>query len=147
MSTSVKDRPDVGDCSGGGDDGGSIRRIDQNRRTSHDKKSKRVSLFRFRSVKKQSHRRNNRPSSVATPGGCSAGVVGRGFGGRLSLCFKPSPTMDSPGESQTSDPNSSEFTFELLKGLIEKNDFYSKECNTHLDVQSISSKTNSGDNL
>lgn len=52
---------------------------------------------------------------------------------RCFLCLKEPETLDSSGESPTSDPNSSEFTFDMLRDLIEKNDFYSKECNTHLD--------------
>ncbi|KAL2511766.1 Uncharacterized protein Adt_17366 [Abeliophyllum distichum] len=44
--------------------------------------------------------------------------------------------LGQKGESPTSDPNSSEFTVDMLRALIEKNDFYSKECNPHLDTDS-----------
>ncbi|PWA39592.1 hypothetical protein CTI12_AA570380 [Artemisia annua] len=52
-------------------------------------------------------------------------------GGRCCLCIKK--RLESCGESPTSDPNSSEFSFDSLKSLIENNDFYLNECNTHLD--------------
>ncbi|KAL1532894.1 hypothetical protein AAHA92_32852 [Salvia divinorum] len=48
------------------------------------------------------------------------------------ICRQPK-TLDSSGESPTSDPNSPDFTFDDLRALIEKNDFYSKDCNPHLD--------------
>ncbi|KAF9669785.1 hypothetical protein SADUNF_Sadunf13G0000500 [Salix dunnii] len=52
------------------------------------------------------------------------------------FCFKQPPTFESSStsttlQSQTSDPNHPDFTFDMLKSLIETNDFYSKECNPH----------------
>lgn len=52
------------------------------------------------------------------------------------FCFKQPPTLGSSStsttlQSQTSDPNHPDFTFDMLKSLIETNDFYSKECNPH----------------
>ncbi|KAL3635176.1 hypothetical protein CASFOL_019723 [Castilleja foliolosa] len=52
-------------------------------------------------------------------------------------CLKQPLTLDSSGESPTSDPNSPEFTFDMLRALIEKNDFYSKECSPHLDEDTL----------
>ncbi|XP_057963176.1 uncharacterized protein LOC131154427 [Malania oleifera] len=57
-----------------------------------------------------------------------------GGGGGCYLCLTRPQTMESPAESPGSDPNSPEFTYELLKALIENNDFYSKDCNPHLIV-------------
>lgn len=101
-------------------------------------KAKQVVLFPFRKVKKQlvySGRRRSRSRSSSS----SATCLGRaeGFLG-CSLCFKPPQTVESPAYSQTSDPNNPAFTYEHLKALIEKNDFYSKECNPHTSVPSFS---------
>jgi len=81
------------------------------------RKEKRVSGFRFRKKKKG--------SNLSSPA-CNLGNF---------CCFKQTPTLDSPAvESPTSDPNSPEFTHVLLRDLIEKNDFYAKECNPHLRI-------------
>ncbi|CAL5329943.1 unnamed protein product [Camellia sinensis] len=133
MSESVKERSDdivgVGgrdadDGSGRMDDDDDDDQWKKTKQRRHGfgrnlKKAKRVTLFRFRKAKKQLPLRKN----------TSAG----GSGGGCYCCFKQTPSSDSPVESQTSDPNSPEFTYELLRALIEKNDFYSNECNPHLD--------------
>lgn len=49
------------------------------------------------------------------------------------MCLKKPMTLDSSGESPTSDPNSPDFTYGMLRSLIEKNDFFDKDCNPHLD--------------
>uniref|UniRef100_A0A5B7BYF5 Uncharacterized protein n=1 Tax=Davidia involucrata TaxID=16924 RepID=A0A5B7BYF5_DAVIN len=143
MSEPEQERSDVvgGGCGGGDydDGGGSSRRDDQEKQMGHvceghARKAKRVAFFRFRKVKKQLPGRNKRPSN---PSSATTGCLGKwvcGGGGGCYLCFKQPQTLDSPVESQTSDPNSPEFSHELLKTLIEKNDFYSKECNPHLDI-------------
>ncbi|KAL5834160.1 hypothetical protein ACOSQ4_013657 [Xanthoceras sorbifolium] len=46
------------------------------------------------------------------------------------FCFTQPHTLDSPVESHCSDPNDPNY---MLKSLIEKNDFYSKESNPHRD--------------
>lgn len=54
--------------------------------------------------------------------------------GNFNLCFMRPRTLDSHDESATAEPkneDNEEFTYEFLKVLIETNDFYSKECNTH----------------
>ncbi|KAK2966188.1 hypothetical protein RJ640_008754 [Escallonia rubra] len=133
MSDLDKDRSHGG---GGGfkggneenDGGGSGGKTDQGK---HGRKGKKVALFRFRKVKKR------KPiNSAANSGGCFG--KNAGGGGGCGLCFKPSPTVDSAVESPASDPNNSEFGFDLLRALIEKNDFYSEECNTHLDLDGAS---------
>ncbi|KAA0056095.1 putative lysozyme-like protein [Cucumis melo var. makuwa] len=55
----------------------------------------------------------------------------KGFGKAKQVMFYP---FHSKNGSPT-DPNHRKFTNEMLKVLIEKNDFYSKESNPHLDVQ------------
>ncbi|XP_060217148.1 uncharacterized protein LOC132644574 [Lycium barbarum] len=89
-------------------------------------KEKRVSCFRFRKVKEKFFRKKRK--------GVSGNLERRGGG--CYLCLKRPITSDSGGESQTSDPNSPNFTNDMLRVFIEKNDFYSKECNPHLDVES-----------
>lgn len=91
------------------------------------KKGKGVSLFRRRKGKKLHNSRKKQNPSPVNSGGC-----GRS---RFCLCLKQPLTLDSSvSGSPTSDPNSPAFTFNMLRGLIEKNDFYSNECNPHLDA-------------
>lgn len=95
------------------------------------KKGKRMSFFRLRKSKKVKQKQKQRGFYVNS--GCWGGRVGGG--GWCCFCVKqPTTLVDSPGESPSSDPNSSEFTFDMLRALIENNDFYSKECNPHLDA-------------
>ncbi|KAK9920123.1 hypothetical protein M0R45_028684 [Rubus argutus] len=49
------------------------------------------------------------------------------------FCFTQPLTVESSAESQTSDPNSPNFTYGKLRSFIEMNDFYSKECNHHVN--------------
>ncbi|KAL8242383.1 hypothetical protein R6Q59_012685 [Mikania micrantha] len=49
-------------------------------------------------------------------------------------CVGRTPSVDSSAESPTSDPNSSGFGFDSLRGLIEKSDFLLNDCNTHLEL-------------
>ncbi|KAM3377874.1 hypothetical protein P3S68_010287 [Capsicum galapagoense] len=99
-------------------------------------KAKKVSCFRFRKVKRTLLRRkrkgvSNNSERIREVGG------GDGGGGGCYLCLKRPLTSDSGGgESQTSDPNSPNFTYDMLRLFVEKNDFYSNECNPHLDVDS-----------
>ncbi|GKD25651.1 hypothetical protein Tco_1231865 [Tanacetum coccineum] len=60
-------------------------------------------------------------------------------GGRC--CLRIKKRLESCAESPTSDPNSSEFSFDSLKSLIENNDFYLNECNTHLDDHFVDCKS------
>ncbi|KAL2231344.1 UNVERIFIED_CONTAM: hypothetical protein Sindi_1728800 [Sesamum indicum] len=83
------------------------------------KNGKRASLFRLRKNKKVLHRRKKQ-KGIPVNSCC--------------LSLRKRRTLSSSGESPTSDPNSPTFTFDMLRTLIEKNDFYSKECNTSLDV-------------
>lgn len=126
-SGDVRPSGDVNDEEGGGaTDTGGRKEGDDNR------KEKKVSFFRFRKVK----RRKQRGNSVAP--GCF-GRAAFGGGGECFLCLKPPRTTDSQSQSQARDPNSPDFGYEMLRVLIEKNDFYSKECNPHLDEQFVPS--------
>ncbi|KAL7206076.1 hypothetical protein ACSBR2_018900 [Camellia fascicularis] len=123
MSESVKERSydtvGVGGCD---DDDGSDRLDDDDDQWKNTKqmrhgfgrnlkKAKRVTRFRFRKAKKQLLLRKNTRAG--------------GSGGGCYCCFGQTPSLDSPVDSQSSDPNNPEFTYESLRALIEKNDFYS----------------------
>lgn len=105
------------------------------------RKPKRASLFRFR---KKRRKGASIPPPPSFPAGCFGKIRGGGGDGGgggdegcLYCCLKPNPNLDSssPVEPKTSgDPNSPNFTFELLRALVEKNDFYSKECNPHIGI-------------
>ncbi|KAI8552989.1 hypothetical protein RHMOL_Rhmol06G0310300 [Rhododendron molle] len=112
-----------------GGDGSDRRDDDRNKEETRNgfgsklEKEKRVPRFRFRRKKKGSS--NPSPSTV-----CNLG--------NIFCCFKQTPTLDSPADaSPTSDPNSPAFSHELLRDLIEKNDFYSKECNHHRAIDCV----------
>ncbi|KAF8038655.1 hypothetical protein BT93_B1251 [Corymbia citriodora subsp. variegata] len=57
-------------------------------------------------------------------GGCLGGK-GRAF------CFGRPRALGSPFASRSSDPNDPTFAQEMMRNSLEKNDFYSKECNSH----------------
>ncbi|KAI3511475.1 hypothetical protein L1887_18629 [Cichorium endivia] len=97
-----------------GDDGGGTKI--QQKRSGYRRKAKRVVLRRIKTPKKDNRRSISRSS------------------GNCCLCVKRIPKLDSCTESPTSDPNSSDFNFDSLRGLIENSDFFLNECNTHLDV-------------
>ncbi|KAK4424478.1 hypothetical protein Salat_1641200 [Sesamum alatum] len=130
---SEKERRRAGKGSGGGGGGGSGGADEENgegpsetgdkeekKGKGSGKNGKRASLFRLRKNKKVLHRRRKQKGIPVN-----------------SCCFglrKPR-TLSSSGESPTSDPNSPTFTSDMLRTLIEKNDFYSKEYNPNLDVE------------
>ncbi|XP_050382509.1 uncharacterized protein LOC126799356 [Argentina anserina] len=101
-------------------------------------KAKQVVLFPFTKAKKQLPRRNRGAASSCSPfsSGKRFGVSGGNAG--CYLCFMPPLNVDSSAESPSSDPNSPNFTHGKLRSLIEKNDFYSRECNYHLDFDAKS---------
>ncbi|CAN4110842.1 unnamed protein product [Withania somnifera] len=116
MSISTKNPPSTLD--GGGDD--EFSKI----------KGKRVSCFRFRKFLR-------RKTKGVSGNSERRRELSGGGGGRCYMCCLKRPlTSDSGGESQTSDPNNPNFTYDMLRLFIEKNDFYSNECNPHLDVDS-----------
>lgn len=54
-----------------------------------------------------------------------------GFG--CKFCFSRPNVLENPNGSTGSDPNDPKFTHSMLKSLLEKNDFCSKECNPHIE--------------
>lgn len=102
------------------------------------RKAKRVAFFPFRKAKKSFLRASNGGKSSSSPSAI-ARSSGKMVGGDGSVkgcyfCFSKSKTLESPPESETSDPNDPNFTYEMLRALLESNDFYSKECNPHIDI-------------
>ncbi|KDP23317.1 hypothetical protein JCGZ_23150 [Jatropha curcas] len=85
-----------------------------------------VPFIKAKNYLKQSRTNNWSSSSSAT---------GNRFDGSC-FCLKQPSTLESPADSHTSDPDDPKFTLEMLTTLIEKNDFYSKECNPHFDATS-----------
>lgn len=113
-----------------GGDGGGGGNIDFNKPT-------KVLFFPFNNPNKFFYKKSSpfsqSPSSAAVSGNAC-------FPGKISIpiffCFKQPPTLESSStsatlQSQTSDPNNPNFTFDRLKSLIENNDFFSKQCNPH----------------
>ncbi|KAI3448411.1 hypothetical protein Pfo_005076, partial [Paulownia fortunei] len=75
------------------------------------KKGKRMSFFRLRKGKKLLQQKRKQKGIYV-----NSGCWGRraGSGGWGCSCVKQPRTLDSSGESPTSDPNSSEFTFDIV---------------------------------
>nr|GMD92281.1 uncharacterized protein LOC107774801 [Ipomoea batatas] len=109
-----------------------IRRARVEGKCRFGKKGKKVSILGFRKVKRSVLRRKQKGNSNSV--GPSRAAYGQCFS-----CLKPPRDMDSQTQSQASDPNSPDFGYDMLRVLIEKNDFYSKECNPHLDEQFVPS--------
>ncbi|XP_057718216.1 uncharacterized protein LOC130932818 [Arachis stenosperma] len=116
-------------------------------------KAKEMAMHQFTKAKTQlrrvrSRRALLRSSSSSTS---SANASRRGFSGKetsvrgtddyyngskCKFCFSRPRVLESPeegGSSVTSDPNDPKFINAMLRLLIEKNDFHSKECNPHMD--------------
>lgn len=101
-------------------------------------KAKQLVLHALSKAEKQLLRRRNKKTSLSgSAAAANAGTSGKRFGcvghrGKgCYFCFTQPQTLESPPHA--SDPNDPNFTYEMLKAFIEKNDFYSKECNTHID--------------
>nr|GMD88500.1 uncharacterized protein LOC109174566 [Ipomoea batatas] len=123
---------DVGPSGDGNDEEGGGRKEGEGEGDDNRKKGKKVSILGFRKVKRSVLRRKQKGNSNSV--GPSRAAYGQCF-----LCLKPPRDMDSQTQSQASDPNSPDFGYDMLRVLIEKNDFYSKECNPHLDEQFVPS--------
>uniref|UniRef100_A0A6N2KLS1 Uncharacterized protein n=1 Tax=Salix viminalis TaxID=40686 RepID=A0A6N2KLS1_SALVM len=94
-------------------------------------KPNKVVLFPFIKPSRLFHKKSTPPPAAANNADCFPGNTSTSC-----FCFKQPPTLESSStsttlQSQTSDPNHPDFTFDMLKSLIETNDFYSKECNPH----------------
>ncbi|KAI5586995.1 hypothetical protein BDE02_05G001100 [Populus trichocarpa] len=118
--------------SSGGGGGGGGGNIDFNKPT-------KVIFFPFNNPNKFFYKKSSpfSPSSSSSTAAVSGNAC---FPGKISrpifFCFKQPPTLESSStsatlQSQTSDPNNPNFTFDRLKSLIENNDFFSKQCNPH----------------
>jgi hypothetical protein len=99
-------------------------------------KAKQVVLHPFTKFKRQLLRRKNKRASSSAD--TNSRISGKRFccvnGGKgCYFCFKQPQTFESNSGSRTTDPNDPNFTYDMLKVFIENNDFYSKECNPHLD--------------
>ncbi|TKY61616.1 hypothetical protein E2542_SST11467 [Spatholobus suberectus] len=98
-----------------------------------------VVVDQFTKAKKQIRRIRSRKALLPKPRSRNEGKVmiiggdvsGRGSGCRF--CFSRPKVLESPNDSPTSDPNDPNFTHAMLRTLMDKNDFYSKESNPHLD--------------
>jgi len=127
---------------GGSDDDSEIGKS-QLRRRSRGSGFGKVVVNQFAKAKKQIRRVRSRKSLLAKsrPGKEEGKVIvvdgdaggGRRRGSGCRFCFLPPKVLESPNESPTSDPNDPNFTHAMLRTLMDKNDFYSKECNPHLD--------------
>ncbi|GMH23969.1 hypothetical protein Nepgr_025812 [Nepenthes gracilis] len=98
------------------------------------RKVKRVVLFPFRKFQKLFARRNRLSSSLYHPHS-NSNVPGIGSY-PCCWCFSEPRTLNTAvGNSpqKNPDPHDPGTSYEDLKVLIEKNDFYSKGCNTHFD--------------
>lgn len=133
MSEAIKEISKLDD--GGGDGGVHVEQRSF-------RNAKKVVLFPFAKAKKQvfrSRRNKQQQQENKRVSFASSAAAGAANGGAISgtngcyFCFKQPHTLESPAESFTSDPNDSSFTHDMLKSLIERNDFYSKECNPHFD--------------
>ncbi|KAI3525693.1 hypothetical protein L1887_04686 [Cichorium endivia] len=111
-----------GEIKGGGGGNGE-ESSKQKKPIGYGRRAKRVVLSKIKKAKKQLQRSKTKENgnSISRSSGCCC------------LYIRRKPTLDSSSESPTSDPNSSEFGYDSLKGLIEKSDFFLNECNTHFD--------------
>ena len=108
-------------------------------------KAKEVAMHQFTKAKNQLRRIRSRRSllrsSSSSVNASRRGSSGKVFdrsddnGSGCKFCFCRPRVLESPedGSPPTSDPNDPNFTHAMLRALIEKNDFYSKECNPHVD--------------
>ncbi|KAL9666422.1 hypothetical protein QQ045_000753 [Rhodiola kirilowii] len=87
----------------------------------------------FSRKKKKKRRRKERADGEIKRSSSSLTAAART--GRRSegcyVCFLQPGTEENP-DTPTSDPNSKSFSFGSLRKLIQRNDFYSEECNPHI---------------
>ncbi|CAI8615302.1 unnamed protein product [Vicia faba] len=88
---------------------------------------KRLVLRQFTNAKNQIRRVRSR-KVVIVHGDANP----NGFG--CKFCFSRPSVIENSDGSPSSDPNDPKFTHSMMKSLIEKNDFSSKECNPHIEL-------------
>ncbi|TYJ02582.1 hypothetical protein E1A91_A13G239100v1, partial [Gossypium mustelinum] len=98
-------------------------------------KLKQVLMFPFVKFRKKKKKKQAKPlakpSLSSSSSFSSSKRVGSGGGFYGGFCCTRPRNLESADDSNSSDPNDPNFTYEMLKTLIEKNQFYSKECNPH----------------
>ncbi|KAK7337635.1 hypothetical protein VNO77_18218 [Canavalia gladiata] len=142
ISNADRDGYKGGGSDGDEDDDSEIGKRERRRTGSGIGKAKKVVVHQFTKAKNKLRRIRSRkallpsPSSNAKTMGCSGKIkiIRGGRSGRgCRFCFSRPKVLESPNESPPSDPNDPNFTPAMLRTLIDKNDFYSKQCNPHLD--------------
>ncbi|XP_031261476.1 uncharacterized protein LOC116119667 [Pistacia vera] len=134
----------VGGGGGGGRRGGGVHGNDGEEKQggfgcaqNFGRRAKKLVLLPVAKAKKQLYNRRQRQQNKRVSLSDASANAGEKFGGTSSKvcfsCFMQPPTLDSSAESIESDPNDPNFSNEMLRSLIENNDFYSKECNPHLN--------------
>ena len=88
-------------------------------------------LFPFAKSKKKKKKKQAKTSAKLSSFSSSGRRVRSACGVCSGFCFTQPRTLESPADSKTSDPNDATFSYDMLKALIERNHFYSKECNPH----------------
>ncbi|KAK4744683.1 hypothetical protein SAY87_010995 [Trapa incisa] len=123
---------EASDASGSG-----LRKCDGEDGVGNQRRKKKGSHRGFASKLTRAKHLLHSSSSSSSPGNSSRRPTP--FKERCTLCISRPRTSESPPESPTSDPNDSAFTPEMLRALMENNDFYSKECNTHFYADDLAS--------
>lgn len=106
---------------------------DDNENSSHQLVMPSITKTRNRFVAKIIRKKPKSPKRCSSPPPSSSSRSGS----RKGSCFRmlrPRRTedlYDSCASSPTSDPNDESFTHEMLKAMLETNDFFSNECNPH----------------
>ncbi|KAG4916758.1 hypothetical protein AAZX31_19G210600 [Glycine max] len=137
ISFSESDRHRYEGGSDGDDDDSEIRKNEH--RSSRRRMGSgfgKVVVRQFTKAKKQVRRIRSRTSLLAKSEEGKVVIVEAGVSGRSGcrFCFSRPKVLESPNEeSPSSDPNDPNFTHGMLRTLMDKNDFYSKECNPHSD--------------
>ncbi|GLU17234.1 hypothetical protein SLE2022_336190 [Rubroshorea leprosula] len=133
MSDADREILEVGHSHSGADGGGDDDNDEHDRESGtsgtqiRKKKQRENDGFRknFTKAKQVFHRKKCHRKK---PTSSNNGDRGSGCG---CFCFSGQPcTLESTNTNDPNDPNL--FSYDMLKTLIENNDFYSKECNTHL---------------
>lgn len=96
---------------------------------------KRIKIGRRRNRTTSRASSSNPPTCFSFPSSSSSSSAsGKGANRAYCFCIAQPQTLESPlFDSRTSDPNDPQFTLDKLTTLIQKNDFYSKDCNPHCD--------------